>query len=254
MRLGRRAGVGGFATRGAELALWVKVAPAAIGLLLLLFLLAAIGGAYLESSRADCLDPDAAGEGAEMDGLPARAQRFVAGYLAAAERFRLGPRGPAILAAVHSVETDFGRLADVTSSAGAIGDFQYRSELSFFLWLCAIARNRLRMHARRLGRRPPATSLSAFSSSSQALAVLAGSRSPAGVLSRHEEVQLLAAGMAQLSPRRRRALMLRYLDEMENDEAALAMGMSVGAFRVLLSRALVDLREELLIIAPEEPA
>lgn len=136
----------------------------------------------------------------------------------------------------------------------AIGDFQYRSELSFFLWLCAIARNRLRMHARRLGRRPPATSLSAFSSSSQALGVLAGSRSPAGVLSRHEEVQLLAAGMAQLSPRRRRALMLRYLDEMENDEAALAMGMSVGAFRVLLSRALVDLREELLIIAPEEPA
>jgi hypothetical protein len=125
MRLSRRVGLGGFVTRGAELALWVKVAPAAIGLLLLLFLLAAIGGAYLESSRADCLDPDAAGEGAEMDGLPARAQRFAAGYLAAAERFRLGSRGPAILAAVHSVETDFGRLADVTSSAGAIGHFQF---------------------------------------------------------------------------------------------------------------------------------
>jgi soluble lytic murein transglycosylase-like protein len=45
-------------------------------------------------------------------------------YAAAAARFGLGPRGPAVLSAINRVETSFGRHA-VTSSAGAVGWMQF---------------------------------------------------------------------------------------------------------------------------------
>ncbi|MBK5110143.1 MAG: lytic murein transglycosylase [Thermoleophilia bacterium] len=46
-------------------------------------------------------------------------------YIQAAKRFGLGARGPQILAAINKVETDFGRLNQVTSYAGAIGWMQF---------------------------------------------------------------------------------------------------------------------------------
>lgn len=45
-------------------------------------------------------------------------------YAAAASRYRLGSLGPAVLAAINSVETDFGRNLSV-SSAGAVGWMQF---------------------------------------------------------------------------------------------------------------------------------
>ncbi len=45
-------------------------------------------------------------------------------YAAAAVQYRLGSRGPAVLAAINSVETDFGRNLSV-SSAGAVGWMQF---------------------------------------------------------------------------------------------------------------------------------
>src|SRR5690606_30689050 len=53
-------------------------------------------------------------------------------YVSASERFRLGARGPSILAAIHKVETDFGRskLPGVSSGenfAGAGGPMQFLS-------------------------------------------------------------------------------------------------------------------------------
>ena len=46
-------------------------------------------------------------------------------YIAAAEKYGLGVRGPSILAGINKVETDFGRLATATSSAGAVGWMQF---------------------------------------------------------------------------------------------------------------------------------
>jgi len=45
-------------------------------------------------------------------------------YQAAAQRYKLGPLGPAVLAAINGIETDFGRNLS-TSSAGAIGWMQF---------------------------------------------------------------------------------------------------------------------------------
>jgi hypothetical protein len=46
-------------------------------------------------------------------------------YIQAARKYNLGERGPQILAAINRVETDFGRLNKVTSSAGAVGWMQF---------------------------------------------------------------------------------------------------------------------------------
>jgi len=55
------------------------------------------------------------------DEVPARLAPI---YAAAAGRYRLGSLGPAVLAAINSVETDFGRNLSV-SSAGAVGWMQF---------------------------------------------------------------------------------------------------------------------------------
>ena len=46
-------------------------------------------------------------------------------YQAASDRYGLGPQGPAILAAINSIETNFGELNGVTSYAGAVGWMQF---------------------------------------------------------------------------------------------------------------------------------
>jgi hypothetical protein len=46
-------------------------------------------------------------------------------YEAASARYGLGPQGPAVLAAINQIETNFGELNNVTSSAGAIGWMQF---------------------------------------------------------------------------------------------------------------------------------
>ncbi|MGH2986237.1 MAG: lytic murein transglycosylase, partial [Solirubrobacterales bacterium] len=60
----------------------------------------------------------------EVKGLPAQAQRFAGLYAGAAERYKLGRRGPAILASIHQTESEFGANMG-PSSAGAIGQMQF---------------------------------------------------------------------------------------------------------------------------------
>ena len=50
--------------------------------------------------------------------------RYAPLYVAAASRYRLGARGPAILAAIHKIETGFGANLNV-STAGAVGQMQF---------------------------------------------------------------------------------------------------------------------------------
>jgi Transglycosylase SLT domain len=46
-------------------------------------------------------------------------------YQSASDRYGLGPQGPSVLAAINQIETNFGELNQVTSSAGAIGWMQF---------------------------------------------------------------------------------------------------------------------------------
>jgi len=72
----------------------------------------------------------AAAQAAPQCGLPgngvsnAPPENLLAIYEQAANRFELGPRGWAVLAAINRIETDFGRNVH-TSSAGAIGWMQF---------------------------------------------------------------------------------------------------------------------------------
>lgn len=59
------------------------------------------------------------------DGSAGPPKNLVPIYLKASRAYGLGERGPQILAAINSIETDFGRLNEVTSYAGAIGWMQF---------------------------------------------------------------------------------------------------------------------------------
>lgn len=59
------------------------------------------------------------------DGSTGPPRNLIPIYIEAARRYNLGERGPQILAAINRIETDFGRLNEVTSSAGAIGWMQF---------------------------------------------------------------------------------------------------------------------------------
>ena len=94
------------------------------GFLLFLVLLAALAGA---TSATDTNSGMTCRAGGGVDGPP---PRLVPIYAAAAQKYRLGPRGPGILAAINYVESDFGRstLPGVQSGsnfAGAAGPMQF---------------------------------------------------------------------------------------------------------------------------------
>ena len=59
------------------------------------------------------------------DGSTGPPRNLIPIYIEASNKYDLGERGPQILAAINRIETDFGRLNEVTSSAGAIGWMQF---------------------------------------------------------------------------------------------------------------------------------
>lgn len=62
---------------------------------------------------------------AACDGSAGPPRNLIPIYVEAANKYNLGERGPQILAAINSIETDFGRLNNVTSYAGAVGWMQF---------------------------------------------------------------------------------------------------------------------------------
>jgi len=87
---------------------------AALGGVILLVTIAAVAGA---SSAGPCT-ASAAGP---VGGVPAG---LVPLYESAAAKYGLGPQGPAVLAAINEVESNFGQNLS-TSSAGAVGWMQF---------------------------------------------------------------------------------------------------------------------------------
>ena len=102
-----------------------RVVAAVAGLFFLIVIVASMGSSLTQPGAAACQPPSV--EAGSVHGVPGR---YVATYTGAAERFELGARGPAILAAIHKVETNFGTsdLPGVKSganSAGATGPMQF---------------------------------------------------------------------------------------------------------------------------------
>ncbi len=68
---------------------------------------------------------DPSGAPKACDGTLGPPRNLIPLYIQASKKYSLGERGPQILAAINRIETDFGRLNEVTSYAGAVGWMQF---------------------------------------------------------------------------------------------------------------------------------
>jgi RNA polymerase sigma-70 factor (ECF subfamily) len=111
----------------------------------------------------------------------------------------------------------------------------YRAEGSMRGWLCVIAANVVRDHARRLRRRPAEVLEAEFLD-------VPDTSDPAGRVAAAEALDQLRAALAALPPRHREMFLLRERDGLSYAEIAAALDCPIGTVMSGLSRA----RERLL--------
>jgi RNA polymerase sigma-70 factor (ECF subfamily) len=125
--------------------------------------------------------------------------------------------------------------------------------IPFFAWLRQIAGDRIvenhRLHigAQKRSVTFEATEGELSDESSFALArlVLADDSSPSDRLIRQEKQEQIRKTVASLSPTDREVLVMRHLEQLSSAEIAVALGISEGAVKVRLVRALIRLQAEL---------
>ena len=108
---------------------------------------------------------------------------------------------------------------------------------TFRVWLFQIARNAVAERRRRLRRQPEAPLEAAGS--------MAGPLDVEGEATRRADAAAALRAIARLPGDRRRALILRFVDEMSTSEIAGVLGRSDGAVRVLIHRALRSVARDL---------
>jgi RNA polymerase sigma-70 factor (ECF subfamily) len=108
----------------------------------------------------------------------------------------------------------------------------------FSAWLCTVARNRSLDMLRRRRLRP----VPLEEESHEGMHSSAGNNDPSGHEIRLEEMRRV---LASLPERHRTALTLRYLENLDAASIEQAMGISNGALRGLLGRALAAMRKNL---------
>lgn len=125
------------------------------------------------------------------------------------------------------------------SALAALPRFEERGDegSTFRVWLFRIARNAISNHRRTLARRREAPA----GSGEHAPADL----EPDRLALRNEEEARAWAAVARLPADRRRAVILRFVEEMSTAEIAAVMERSQGAVRVLIHRALRSVAREL---------
>jgi RNA polymerase sigma-70 factor (ECF subfamily) len=129
-----------------------------------------------------------------------------------------------------------------------LDDYLRHRPLPFYAWLRQIAWNRMidarRYHlrpGRTVGREEPA-GLPAESALELAQRLIAG-EAPSTGLRRKEQQAEVRAALERLPERDREVLALRYLEQLSTAETAAVLGLSEGAIRVRVLRALRRLRE-----------
>ncbi len=125
------------------------------------------------------------------------------------------------------------------SALKGLPGFEERSSVgsSFRVWLFRIARNAISNQRRTMARRREAPAALAEQ--------LPAELGPDGVALRREERAEAWSAVARLPADRRRAVILRYVEEMSTAEIAAVMERSEGAVRVLLHRALKSVARDL---------
>ena len=108
---------------------------------------------------------------------------------------------------------------------------------TFRVWLFRIARNVVADRQRARFRRPE--------EALDAASAVAGTADPAAEVARREEASAAWQAVARLPGDRRRAVVLRFVDEMSTAEIAGVLGRSEGAVRVLIHRALRTVARDL---------
>jgi RNA polymerase sigma-70 factor (ECF subfamily) len=108
---------------------------------------------------------------------------------------------------------------------------------TFRVWLFRIARNVVADRQRARFRRPE--------EALDVAAAVAGGADPAAEVARREEASAAWQAVARLPGDRRRAVVLRFVDEMSTAEIAGVLGRSEGAVRVLIHRALRTVARDL---------
>jgi len=108
---------------------------------------------------------------------------------------------------------------------------------TFRVWLFRIARNVVANERRRIRRHPVVPLEGALLSAATA--------DVEGTAIRHDEASAAWSVVRRLPDARRRALVLRFVDEMSTSEIAAVLGRTEGAVRVLIHRALRSVAREL---------
>jgi RNA polymerase sigma-70 factor (ECF subfamily) len=126
---------------------------------------------------------------------------------------------------------------------------KYKPKARFSTWLFTIA-NHLAMNALRSRRRKPAVPLPASDSGPLGprpaeVLVRDGGPRPSGALRHRELVGVIEAALAGLNERQRLAVVLNKYEDMNYQEIAAVLGLTVQAVKSLLSRARAGLRLEL---------
>ncbi len=153
-------------------------------------------------------------------------------------------------AALHGARADVDDLVQETHMRAlkSLEGFTWRRELSFYFWLCTIARHLIANHYRGMNRTPTPLRFShrGVGTSGELVGMIRDeAKGPVSLAEQNESLEVLAVAITDLAPRRRTAVMLRHVEGRSTAEAAAALGISDGAFRVLLSRALEELRDGL---------
>jgi len=112
---------------------------------------------------------------------------------------------------------------------------------TFRVWLFQIARNVI-SNERRTRRRHPAAPLAAAIS-------MPASDDPAGIVADRDAAERAWLAVDRLPEARRRAVILRFVEEMSPAEIAGVLGRSEGSVRVLIHRALRAVADELRVTA-----
>jgi RNA polymerase sigma-70 factor (ECF subfamily) len=193
------------------------------------------------SDADDLLDRTAAGDPAARDRLLARHREKLRRMVAVRLDRRLAAR-------VDPSDIVQETLAD---AARRLDDYVRHRPMAYYPWLRRLAADRVdkahRRHTagRRSVGREEAPPLPAESALELADRLLADNTDPADAAVRRERREHVRAALSRLAAVDREVLALRFLERLSTTEAAEVLGLSAGAIRLRVMRALDRLRDRL---------